>query len=226
MPLIKELPYSERPRERMLDLGAGKLSNTELLAILIGTGTRRESAMRLAERIIAKEEEGLHFLGSAIPQELSDIPGMGEAKSCQIVAAIELGKRMASRPKNNRIHVESPEDIASVFMEEMRYLKKESFKVLLLNTKNEILSVEDISTGNINSSIVDPREVFNPAVRKSAACVVLIHNHPSGNPDPSDADVKVTERLKKAGELLDIKVIDHIVIGDGKFESLKRRRLI
>jgi len=225
MPLIKELPYDERPRERMLDLGAGKLSNTELLAILLGTGTRSESAMRLAEKIISKEEEGLHFLGSTIPQELSVIPGIGVAKSCQIVAAIELGKRMAAKPKNKRGHVETPEDIASVFMEDMRYLKKESFKILILNTKNEIVSIESISTGNINSSIVDPREVFNPAIRRSAACIALIHNHPSGNPEPSDADVKVTERLKKAGELLDIKVIDHIVIGDGTFVSLKRKKL-
>ena len=226
MPLIKELPFGERPRERMLKHGAGMLSNTELLAILIGTGTKNESAMSLAERIISKEEEGLHFLGSAVPQDLSVIPGVGEAKSCKIAAAIELGKRLSSGPKAKRSHVSSPEDIASLFMEKMRYLKKESFMVLLLNTKNEVMSTEDISTGNINSSIVDPREVFNPAIRKSAAAIALAHNHPSGNPEPSDMDIKVTKKLTKAGELLDIKVIDHIVIGDGTFVSFKRKKLM
>ncbi len=226
MPLIKELPYSERPRERMLSQGAGMLSNTELLAILIGTGTRNESAMSLAEQIISKEEEGLHFLGSAVPQELSEISGVGEAKSCQIAAAIELGKRLATKPRAKRLNIGSPEDIASIFMEEIRYHKKESFKILLLNKKNEIISVEDISTGNIDTSIVDPREVFNPAIRKSAGSIVLVHNHPSGNPEPSNADIKVTERIKKAGEILDIKVVDHIIIGDGTFISFKRKKLI
>lgn len=225
MPLIKELPNEERPRERMLSVGAEGLSNTELLAILIGTGTKKESAMRLAEKILAKEE-GLHFLGAAMPEDLWQIPGIGKAKSCQIAAAVELGKRLSSRTKSERLHIVSPEDIASQFMEKMRYLKKESFKILLLNTKNEIMSEENISTGNINSSIVDPREVFNPAIRKSASSVALIHNHPSGDPEPSEADINVTKRLIKAGELLDIKVVDHIIIGDGTYVSFKRKKLI
>ena len=226
MPLIKEMPYEERPRERMLSLGAENLSNTELLAILIGTGTKKESAMSLAGKIISKDEEGIRFLGSAIPQELAEIPGVGEAKSCQIVAAIELGKRMSAKPKSRRLKIGSPEDIASVFMEEMRYLKKESFRILLLNTKYEIISVENISTGNISSSIVDPRDVFNPAIRKSAGAIALIHNHPSGNPDPSDDDIKVTERLKRAGELLKISVVEHIIIGDGTYTSFRRNKMI
>lgn len=226
MPLIKELPSQERPRERMLSIGAEALSNTELLAILISTGTRKESAMSLAARIISMEQEGLHFLGSAIPQELAKVSGVGIAKSCQIAAAVELGKRLASKPKDKRIRICSPEDIAPIFMEEMRYLKKEYFRVLLLNTKNEIISTENISVGNINSSIVDPRDVFRPAIRKSAGSVILVHNHPSGNPEPSDADVKVTERLIKSGELLDIKVVDHMIIGDGTYISFKRKKLI
>lgn len=226
MPLIKELPSDERPRERMLNFGADSLSNTELLAILISTGTRKESAMRLAEKIIASEDDGLHYLGSAVPEDLWGIPGVGIAKSCQIVAAVELGKRLSSNQKNRVARISTPEDIASLFMEKMRYLKKESFKVLLLNTKSEVISEENISTGNINSSIVDPREVFNPAIRKSAGSVALVHNHPSGNPEPSDADINVTDRLVKAGELLDIRVVDHIIIGDGKYISFKRKKLI
>lgn len=226
MPLIKELPSEERPRERMLSVGAENLSNTELLAILISTGTKRESAMRLAEKIIAAEDDGLHYLGSALPQDLSQIPGVGTAKSCQIVAAVELGKRLSSNQKRKMAHISTADDIASLFMEKMRYLKKESFKILLLNTKNEVMSEEDISTGNINSSIVDPREVYSPAIRKSACSIVLIHNHPSGNPEPSDADIKVTDKLVEAGKLLDIKVIDHVIIGDGKYISFRKKRLI
>lgn len=226
MPLIKEMPSDERPRERMLSVGAGKLSNTELLAILIGTGTKEESAMRLAERILSGNDDGLHYLGSVVPEDLLGIPGVGAAKSCQIVAAVELGKRLSSLPRSKKTRVCMPEDIASLFMEDMRYLKKECFKILLLNTKNEIMSIEEISTGNINSSIVDPREVFNPAVRKSAGAIALVHNHPSGNPEPSDDDLKVTKRLEKAGELLDIKIVDHIIIGDGTYASFKRKKLL
>ena len=226
MPLIKELPSEERPRERMLRLGAGKLSNTELLAILISTGTKNESAMHLAAKIISMEDDGISFLGSAVPEELAGISGVGVAKSCQIAAAIELGKRLASKPKNKRVKVSTPEDIAFLLMEDMRYMKKECFKILLLNTKNEVMSVEEISQGNINSSIVDPREVFSPAVRKSAASIALVHNHPSGNPEPSKADIKVTDRLEKAGNVLDIKVVDHIIIGDGTYISFKNKKLI
>lgn len=226
MPLIKELPQSERPRERMIKSGADKLSNTELLAIIIGTGTKKESAMNLAGKIISMEDDGLSFLGSALPEDLAMIPGVGVAKSCQIIAAVELGKRLSSKNGKNKIRINSPEDIAVLFMEDMRYLKKESFRILLLNTKKEVMSVEYISTGNINSSIVDPREVFSPAVRKSAGSIVLVHNHPSGNPEPSDADIKVTERLQEAGSLLDINVVDHIIIGDGTYTSLKRNKLI
>ncbi len=197
MPLIKELPFDERPRERMLSLGPEKLSNVELLAILIGTGTKNESAVNLAEKIISKDKEGLGFLGAAVPQELSEITGVGVAKSCQIAAAIELGKRLSSKPRSRRIRIGHPEDIASLFMEEMRYLQKETFKVLLLNTKNEIISMESISTGNINSSIVDPREVFNPAVRKSAGSVVLISKYQLYLPDREELKALVERQLSE-----------------------------
>lgn len=224
--MIKELPTAERPREKLIRSGAGSLSNSELLAILIGSGTKEASAITLANRILALEEEGISFLTYCLPEELSGIPGMGMAKSCQIIAAIELGKRIATKPKGNRINITSPNEVASLFIEEMRYLKKEYFKVLLLNTKNEIIMIENISIGSLNSSVVHPREVFCTAIKKSACSVIAVHNHPSGNPAPSQTDIDVTRRLAEAGELLGIKVLDHLIIGDGVYVSLKEKMLL
>lgn len=224
--MIRNLPAEERPREKLIQCGAGTLSNTELLAILIGTGTRKVSAIMLANRILALEEEGISYLTNCLPEELSGIPGMGMAKSCQIIAAIELGKRIATKPKGKRIDIKSPNEVASLFIEEMRYLKKEYFKVLLLNTKNEIIMIENISIGSLNSSVVHPREVFCTAIKKSACSMIAVHNHPSGNPMPSQTDIDITRRLVEAGELLGIKVLDHLIIGDGIYVSLKEKMLL
>ena len=225
--MIKELPSEERPREKLIQYGADTLSNTELLAILIRSGTREGSAIMLANRILAlEEEEGISYLTNCLPEELSGIPGMGMAKACQIIAAIELGKRVATKPRRKRINIKSPDEVASLFIEEMRYLKKEYFKVLLLNTKNEIIMIESISVGSLNSSVVHPREVFCTAIKKSACSVIAVHNHPSGNPMPSQTDIDVTRRLAEAGELLGIKVLDHLIIGDGIYVSLKEKMLL
>jgi len=225
--MIKELPTEERPREKLVQYGAETLSNSELLAILIGSGTKEVSAIMLANRILALEEEaGISYLTNCLPEELSDIPGMGMAKSCQIIAAIELGKRIATKPKMKRINIKSPNEVASLFIEEMRYLKKEYFKVLLLNTKNEIIMIENISIGSLNSSVVHPREVFCTAIKKSACSMIAVHNHPSGNPMPSQTDIDITKRLVEAGELLGIKVLDHLIIGDGIYVSLKEKMLL
>lgn len=224
--MMKELPSEERPREKLIQQGAGALSNAELLAILIGTGTRETSAIMLANRVLALEEEGISYLTGCLPEELSAIPGMGMAKSCQIIAAIEIGKRIATKPKKKKINIKSPDEVASLFIEEMRYLKKEYFKVLLLNTKNEIIMIENISVGSLNSSVVHPREVFCTAIKKSACSLIAVHNHPSGNPAPSQTDVDITKRLIEAGELLGIKLLDHLIIGDGVYFSLKEQMLI
>ncbi|MBP6491531.1 MAG: DNA repair protein RadC [Clostridia bacterium] len=224
--LIKDLPFEERPREKLIQCGAGALSNSELLAILIGTGTKEMSAIMLANRVLALEKEGISYLAGCLPEELSEIPGMGMAKSCQIIAAIELGKRIATKPRMNKVNIKSPDEVASLFIEEMRYLKKEYFKVLLLNTKNEIIMIENISVGSLNSSVVHPREVFCIAIKKSACSLIAVHNHPSGNPAPSQADIDITKRLMEAGELLGIKVLDHLIIGDGVYISLKEKLLI
>ncbi|MGI6751360.1 MAG: RadC family protein [Anaerovoracaceae bacterium] len=224
--LIRELPQNERPREKLRLYGVSSLSNVELLAILIGKGTKKASALSLAQQVLALEPEGISYLSDIATEELCTISGMGTAKSCQIVAAIELGRRIATTPRNKSISIETPAMVADLFMEEMRYFKKEVFRVLLLDTKNQIIAREDISVGNLNSSIVHPREVFHNAVKKSASSILLVHNHPSGNPQPSQNDKDITVRLAQAGELLGINVLDHLVIGDGVFVSMKEIGLL
>lgn len=223
---IKELPTYERPREKLIRYGPEALSNSELLAILIGTGMKNTSALTLASQILALSEEGISYLVDASPEELSKVQGIGIAKSCQIISAIELGKRISQTPRNKRISISTPEELAALYMEELRYRKKEIFKVIYLNTKNEITFTEDISIGNLNSSIVHPREVFRSAVKRGAASIIVIHNHPSGNPTPSQNDINVTKRLVEVGELIGIPVLDHLIIGDGVFISLKEKMLI
>lgn len=223
---IKELPEDERPREKLLRFGKEFLSNGELLAILIGTGTKDRSALTLANSILAMEKQGLSYLVDCTAEELCKIEGIGIAKSCKLIAAIELGKRIAGLIGEKRYTAGSPEEVASLYMEEMRHLKKEYFKVLFLNTKNEIISSENTSIGNLNSSIVHPREVFRNAVRKGAASIIVIHNHPSGNPLPSQNDLDITRRLKEAGQLIGIPLLDHLIIGDGVFVSLKEKMLM
>ncbi len=224
--LIKELPKDERPREKLLKYGVDSLSNSELLAILIRTGTREMSALDLSNKLLALDHDGISFFASSSLEELRRLKGIGDAKACQIMAAIELGKRIATKPKSKRINISSPIEVANLFLEEMRYYKKEFFKILLLNTKNEIIMIEEISVGNLNSAIVHPREVFSVAVRKSASAIILVHNHPSGNPDPSREDIELTKRLIAAGEIIGIEVLDHLIIGDGVFISFKEKSII
>ncbi|MDR0424545.1 MAG: DNA repair protein RadC [Clostridiales Family XIII bacterium] len=226
MTLIKELPEFERPREKMRFMGAKRLSNSELLAILLGSGTRNMSATALADSILSMDKGGLAYLAECLPEELAALRGMGMAKSCKIAAAVELGKRIATAPRRKKVDIGRPDDISALFMEEMRYLKNECFRILLLNIKNEIISIEEVTEGNINTSVIDPREVFRPAIKKGAAYILMVHNHPSGNPTPSTADVDVTLRLCESGELLGIRVLDHIVIGNGVYVSMRREDLI
>jgi DNA repair protein RadC len=223
---IKELPVSERPRERMISEGEGALSNTELLAILIGSGTGKESAVTLASRVLKLDEDGLAYLSTVHAKELSAIRGIGPAKACSILAALELGKRVATLETKKKIRFMHPEDIAGLFMEDLRREKKEHFYILLLNAKQEMAGKELISIGNISGAIVDPRDVFRPAVKRGAAGIILVHNHPSGDPEPSKADISITKQMVEAGDVMQIKVLDHLIIGDGKFVSLRRRKLI
>lgn len=222
-PMLKELPYQELPREKILSNGVSCLSNTELLAVLIASGTKDESALTLAGRVLSLEKESLSKLTQYQPEELQKVKGIGVAKACQIVAAMELGRRIAVIPKEKRVKLDTPDQVAALFMEEMRHLKKETFRVALLNVKNEVIMREDISVGGINFSGAHPREVFQNAVKKGAYAVILVHNHPSGDPAPSSSDIATTHQLAEAGKILGIQVLDHIVVGDGKYISLKQQ---
>ncbi len=223
---IKNMPRDERPREKLLNYGVRRLSNTELLAIVLSTGTKEKSAIGLAENILNYNGEGLRFLTDSTVEELSQIKGIGLAKSSQLIAAVELGKRIALATKANNYRIKTPDDVSNLLMEEMRYLKKEHFNIILMNTKNEVIAIENISVGSLNASIVHPREVFVRAIKRSSFAIVLAHNHPSGDPSPSTEDIKITQRLQEAGKLIGITVLDHIIIGDGNYYSLKENDLM
>jgi DNA repair protein RadC len=223
---MMEMPQTERPRERLITQGSAALSNQELLALLVGSGRQGESAMAIAARVLGLDGSGLRFLAAATPEELSRIPGIGDAIACRIAASAELGRRLAMTGNVGRIRCTAPEDIAALFMEDMRYEAKEVFKILLMNSRGEVMGKELISVGNITGSIVDARDVFRPAIKRGAASIVLVHNHPSGDPSPSGADISATEKMVRAGEVLGVRVTDHIIIGDGRFVSFRRKKLI
>lgn len=223
--MVKDIPVNERPRERMINYGSESLSNAELLAILLRTGSSTESVFNLAQRILAEigQIQGLHEISI---NELTKIKGIGPAKAIQIKAAIELGRRIAKASNSEKYTVRSPKDVADYLMEDLCYLKQENFISLLLDTKNNIVAKETISIGTLNSSIIHPREVFKPAIKKSISAIIVVHNHPSGDPTPSREDIEVTKRLKNAGDILGIELLDHIIIGDHKYISLKDKGLI
>ena len=218
---IKKMPEAERPQEKMLYAGAGGLSNSELLALIIRTGTGDKSAVRLADDVITYADH-IGGLGLAEVRELTEIDGIGEAKACSIVAAMELSKRLiADRQGAVKIRVRDSRQIAELLMEEMMYENREIFMTVMLNSKLQIESKTVISIGNIDSAPVHPREVFGPAVKRGAAAVVVAHNHPSGDPSPSSQDIEVTRRLIKASEILGIRLLDHVIVGNGCFTSMK-----
>ncbi|WP_058302213.1 RadC family protein [Gorillibacterium timonense] len=219
---LREAPPDEQPREKMLDLGPDSLSNAELLAILLRTGTARETAVGLAGRIL-KESGSLGSLVEMSIEQLTTIKGIGPAKAVQIKAGIELGKRLARTSIRDEIIIRSPKDVADFLMEDMRYLQKEHFVCLFLNTKNRVIARETLSMGSLNASIVHPREVFLAAIKRSSASIICVHNHPSGDPTPSPEDIELTDRLKEAGDIIGIDVLDHIVLGDRTFVSLKEK---
>ncbi|GIP39196.1 UPF0758 protein YsxA [Paenibacillus sp. J31TS4] len=217
---LREMPLEERPRERMQQAGAQALSNAELLAILLRTGTYQESAVLLAQRLL-KEAGSLRGLVEMSHEELTRIKGIGAAKALQLKAGIELGRRLAASSPEMRSVIRSPHDVFALLGEELRYLQKEHFVCLFLNTKNQVVARETLSMGSLNASIVHPREVFLAAIKRSSASLICVHNHPSGDPSPSPEDIDITRRLADAGSLLGIDVLDHVIIGDGTYYSLK-----
>ncbi len=222
---IKEMPAGERPVEKLFSHGKATLSNSELIGILLGSGTREASAVSLADEIISAAG-GIRGLSELDCEDLIRIRGIGPRKAATIVCALELGRRVATESGKQKLCVRSPESLADLFMEDMRYAHKEYFKVLMLNVKLEIIGLETVSVGELSGAPVHPRESFEPAIRKGAAAVCFAHNHPSGDPTPSDDDLKITRRLMECGDLLGIRVLDHIIIGDGVYSSLKEEGYI
>lgn len=218
---IKHLPQEERPMEKCFSSGIESLTNSELIALLINSGTREKSAIALAQEVLARDESGISYLRESTAEELMSIKGIGKSKAARLLAAAELGSRIAARPARQGIKIESDEDVARLFMETMRHQKREFFKALLLDSKGGVISIETVSIGELTSTLVHPREVFNQAVKKSAAAVVFVHNHPSGDPSPSREDIETTDRLTACGNILGIRVLDHLVIGDGRYISIR-----
>ncbi|WP_311775174.1 DNA repair protein RadC [Alkalihalobacillus sp. TS-13] len=219
---IRDFPLNERPRERMLKEGANVLSNQELLAIILRSGTKEESVLQLSHRLI-QQFEGLNLLKDATIDELIAVKGIGNAKAVEILASLELGKRVNRLQIEGRYIIRSPEDGANYVMDEMRFLSQEHFVCIYLNTKNQVLHKQTVFIGSLNASIVHPREVFKEAMRRSAASIICFHNHPSGDPNPSREDIEVTQRLSECGKIVGIDVLDHIIIGNQKFVSLKEK---
>lgn len=222
-PIIREMPTDERPRERMRLRGPAALTNPELLAILLRTGSRGENVVSLATRLLAKFE-GVDALGRASFAELCEQRHVGPAKAAQILAALELGTRiMSSRP--DRRHIRCPEDVYALLGAEMALLDQEHLRVLLLNTRNQVIATREVYKGNVHSAIVRVGEVFKDAVREGCPSLIVVHNHPSGDPEPSPDDASLTGQLEEAGRLLGIEVADHIVIGRNGLVSLRERGL-
>ncbi len=223
---IKDLPLSERPREKLISHGVEALSNAELLALIIKIGNMEETAVEVAQKILSRDNRGIAYLSDVTLEELMEVKGIGESKASQILAAIEIGKRLNRIGPQDKIKVSSPMVLVNLLMDEMRYLCKEYFKIAILDTKNQILAIENISIGTLNASIVHPRDVFKIAIKRNANSIILIHNHPSGDPNPSNEDISITNRLIDAGNLIGIKVLDHIIIGDNKYISFKEKNLV
>ena len=223
---VRELPAREKPREKLFREGRESLSNAEILAILLRTGTRSRSVMDLAGEILSMDSRGIRFLAECEPEELLVVSGLGKAKICGLLAAVELGRRIASARTESKGTIECTGDIIDLFMEKMRYYKKEHFVCLLISSNGEIIEETEVSVGDLSSAVANPREVFTGAIRRSAGSVIFLHNHPSGDPAPSKQDIKTTRRLEEAGALLGIPVLDHIIIGDGVYTSLKAEGLM
>lgn len=220
---VRDLPPDERPRERLIHRGAEALSAQEILALILGRGVRGESVMVTAQKLLSRFGS-LRGIADSSVEELSQVNGIGPAKAAQLKAAFDLSRRLAEGPRESRAQVKSPEDVVSVAGGALKGKKKEHFLVLLLDTRNRLIRMSPVSMGSLDSSIVHPREVFKEAISACAGSVIFVHNHPSGDPEPSEDDIELTRRLVEAGKLLGIPVLDHVIVGDGAFLSLKGSR--
>ena len=226
---MKDMPFEDRPYEKLEKTGAENLTDAELLAIIIRTGSRKDTALDLTRRIISTHsgDSGLGSLKKASISQLCEIKGVGKVKAIQIKAAMELGSRLKKPVSLNGKHrISSPDDIGVLYIERFRHLSREYFTVLVLNTRNEIIRELNISIGSLSETVVHPREVFSEVIKEPAAAVILMHNHPSGDPAPSSNDKETTKRLVEAGKILGIRILDHVIIGDGNIFSFKENGLL
>lgn len=221
---VKEWPASEQPREKLAELGPEHLSNPELLAILLRVGVQGQDVVSLANQLLV-QFGGPGKLYSAPWQELAAVHGMGQAKALTIKAALELGRRVLQADERDRLQVRSPADVASLLQMDMGLLEQEHLKVVLLNTKNHVLGIREVYRGSVNTSQIRTAEVFRDAVKENCPAVVVAHNHPSGDPTPSPEDIRVTRDLIAAGNILDIEILDHLVIGRNRYVSLRQKKL-
>ncbi|MBN1267773.1 MAG: DNA repair protein RadC [Anaerolineales bacterium] len=221
---ITDLESTDRPRDRLQELGVGALSTAELIAILIRTGIQGRNALQLAQDLL-KAVGGLAGLHQAPFEVFRAVPGIGAAKSAQLKAAIELGRRIAVASPESRPRIQSPDDAAALVLFEMSALIQEHMRVIMLNTRNDVLKITELYRGSLNTSVIRVGEIFREAIQANAASIILVHNHPSGDPSPSPEDIAVTKALVEAGKMLDIEVVDHIVIGQNCYVSMKRRGL-
>ena len=224
----KELPESERPYEKCERFGAGSLSDAELLAVIIRSGARRERSCDLAARILGLSDirPGLKGLNYLTRSDLLKLKGIGRVKAVQLLCVVELARRMARAKGEELMKFASPDAVAACYMEELRHLTREESVVLFLDAKNRRLSDMVIATGTVNASIMSPREIFLNALERGAVGIILIHNHPSGDPEPSSEDIAVTRRIRDAGNLIGIRLMDHIIIGDNIYISFKEKGLL
>jgi DNA repair protein RadC len=222
---VRDLPKPERPRERLIKFGPEALSAQELLALIIGRGIPKKSVMNIAQELLAKFGN-IKAISQASIEALSGIKGVGLAKAAQIKAAFELGRRQELEPEKIDYDIKNPQSVVKAIRSSIKDKAKEHFKLLLLDTRNKIIGISTISIGTLSASLVHPREIFKEAIIHNSASVVLAHNHPSGDPEPSEEDMKITERLVESGKILGIEVIDHIIIGKTNFASFKERGLL
>lgn len=218
---ITDWPEEERPRERLFEKGTGVISDTELMAIIIGNGVKGRTAIDLSRELLAKYGS-VRAIATKSASELSEIRGIGRAKAIRIIAAFEISRRLRTLSGKEKRILKSPEDVANYYIPIMQDLKKETFRIILLDSQGKIIKEAIISEGSLSASIVHPREVFRAAIIDSAAGIILVHNHPSGDPRPSEEDLRISKLLVESGKILNIRVHDHIIIGDGKYLSLSR----
>ena len=222
--MIRDLPRTERPRERLRDAGPGALSNAELIAILLRTGSGGESVLALSTRMLSRFD-GLSGMARVAYSELCSLKGISEAKACQVLAAFELGRRLVSLSPEDRTIIRSPRDVSLLLAAEMGFLEQEHLRVLLLSTKSEVRGIQEVYVGTVNASFIRVSEVLRPAVQANSPSIIVVHNHPSGDPSPSPEDILITRKTASAGQMLDIELLDHIIIGGQTYLSLKEKGL-